>query len=258
MCKIALIGYGRMGREVEKVARQRNHEILLKIDIENVSDAKNLSNVDVAIDFSTPLCAPDNIYKCFNVNVPIVVGTTGWSGRLEEIKKICADKDQALFYSSNFSIGVNIFFEINRKLARLMNEHDHYDVFIEETHHKQKLDSPSGTAITMANDIIEAVDRKRGWINIESGSDTIPATSISQEGGDQDQNFISATGIEITSIRKNNVTGTHIAKYISDIDSIEIKHCANNRKGFAVGAVLAAEWIIGKKGVFTMGNMLKF
>ncbi len=234
--KIALLGYGKMGREVEQTALERSHEILLKIDSQAEIDAVDLSKAEVAIDFSMPSSASYNILKCFDVNVPIVVGTTGWSDKLEDIKQVCLEKSQALFYASNFSIGVNIFFELNRKLAQMMNEHTSYDVSIEETHHTEKLDAPSGTAITLANDITVSLDRKSKWVNKESTADT---------------------DIQITSIRKDDVTGTHIVKYFSDIDGIEIKHEANSRKGFAMGAVIAAEWIIGKQGVFTMQDFLK-
>jgi len=236
--KIALLGYGKMGVEVEKIALERNHEVLLMIDSQAEIDAEDLSKAEAAIDFSTPSSAPYNIFKCFDVGVPIIVGTTGWSDKLEEIKQKCAEEKQALFYSPNFSIGVNIFFELNRKLAQMMNNHISYDVSIEETHHTQKLDAPSGTAITLANGITgtRTLDRKSKWVNNESTADT---------------------DIQITSIRKDDVTGTHIVKYLSDIDGLEIKHEANNRKGFAMGAVLAAEWIIGKRGVFTMQDMLE-
>ena len=234
--KIALLGYGKMGREVEQIALERNHEILLKIDSQTEIDTKSLSKAEVAIDFSTPSSATYNILKCFDVNVPIVVGTTGWSDKLEDIKQVCLEKDQTLFYASNFSIGVNVFFELNRKLAQLMNKHTSYDVSIEETHHTQKLDAPSGTSITLANEITGTLDRKSKWVNNESTTDT---------------------DIHIASIRKDDVTGTHIVKYFSDIDSFEIKHEANSRKGFAMGAVLAAEWLIEKQGVFTMRDFLK-
>ena len=234
--KIALLGYGKMGREVEQIALERNHEILLKIDSQTEIDAKNLSKAEVAIDFSMPSSATYNILKCFDVNVPVVVGTTGWSDKLEDIKQVCLEKDQTLFYASNFSIGVNVFFELNRKLAQLMNKHTSYDVSIEETHHTQKLDAPSGTSITLANEITGTLDRKSKWVNNESTTDT---------------------DIHIASIRKDDVTGTHIVKYFSDIDSFEIKHEANSRKGFAMGAVLAAEWLIEKQGVFTMRDFLK-
>ena len=234
--KIALLGYGKMGVEIEKAALERNHEILLRIDSQAEIDTEDLSKAEVAIDFSTPSSASYNIFKCFDVGVPIIVGTTGWSDKLEEIKQKCMEKSQALLYSSNFSIGVNIFFELNRKLAQMMDKHGSYDVSIEETHHTQKLDAPSGTAITLAKDIIDTLDRKKQWVNNES-------TAVAD--------------IQVTSIRKNSVTGTHIVKYLSDIDGLEIKHEANSRKGFAMGAVLAAEWIIGKRGVFTMQDMLK-
>ena len=235
--KIAILGYGKMGKEVERTALERNHEIILKIDSQKELDAQDLSKADAAIDFSTPSSAPYNILRCFEFNVPIVTGTTGWPDKMKEIKRRCMEENQALFYSPNFSIGVNIFFELNRRLAQIMNKHIFYDVSIEETHHTQKLDAPSGTAITLENDIINNIDRKTEWVNQESDDNA---------------------KLNINSIRKKNVTGTHIVKYLSDIDRLEIKHEANSRKGFAIGAVLAAEWIIGKRGVFTMQDMLKF
>ena len=235
--KIAILGYGKMGKEVERTALERNHEIILKIDSQKELDAQDLSKADAAIDFSTPSSAPYNILRCFEFNVPIVTGTTGWPDKMKEIKRRCMEENQALFYSPNFSIGVNIFFELNRRLAQLMNKHISYNVSIEETHHTQKLDAPSGTAITLANDIIDIIDRKTEWVNQESND---------------------AAKLNITSIRKKNITGTHIVKYLSDIDRLEIKHEANSRKGFAIGALLAAEWMIGKHGVFTMQDMLKF
>ncbi len=226
-----------MGKEIEKIALERNHEIYLKIDSPDDWE-KNLydfTKADVAIEFSTPETVLDNIVKSFSAGIPIVVGTTGWNKDLETIINLCKEKDQTLFYSSNFSIGVNIFFEINKKLAKLMNKHPEYEVYIEEVHHTQKQDAPSGTAITLANDIIKHLPRKQKWKN-----------EMSEE----------SEALGIKSVRVENIPGTHIITYESNIDSIEIKHTAKNRRGFALGAVLAAEFIHNKKGVFEMKDIL--
>jgi len=237
--KIALLGYGKMGKEIEKLALKRHHEIFLKIDNEAEwrNNLEKLSESDVAIDFSMPDCVTDNIKRCFQKNVPIVVGTTAWFDELDEIKELCIQTDQAMIYASNFSIGVNIIFEINRKLARIMNGQNKYELTIDETHHIHKIDAPSGTAIKLANDAIDILDRKNAW----SGTASLDTGMIS-----------------ITSNREGNITGTHLIKYESDIDSLEIKHEAKNRQGFALGAVLAAEWIVGKNGFFEMKDMLGF
>ena len=227
-----------MGKEIEKLAIEKGHSIILKVDVDNANtfSMDDLSKADVAIEFSTPHSVYNNILKCFEANVPIVVGTTSWSDKLEEVKKICKEKDQAIFYSSNYSIGVNIFFEINKRLAQLMNKQNNYDVTIEEIHHTQKLDAPSGTAITLANDVLKEVKSKTKWVNeIQNKKDELL----------------------ITSLRIENIPGTHTIKYGSDVDSIEIKHTAHNRKGFAGGALMAAEWLAGKKGIFGMQDLLK-
>lgn len=235
--KIAILGYGKMGKEIERIALERNHEILMRID--SSEDWNNyiydFLNADVAIDFSTPANVLDNIMKCFSANVPVVVGTTGWYDQLDVVRELCVGKNQTMFYASNFSIGVNVFFQINKKLAQLMNPHTDYEVYIEETHHTQKLDSPSGTAITLANDIIANLNRKENWKN--------EMTQYEEELG-------------IKSVREANVPGTHIVTYESVNDIIEIKHTAKNRLGFAMGAILAAEFIVRKKGVYEMKDML--
>ena len=235
--KIALIGYGKMGKEIEKIATDRKHEICLKIDTDE--DWKNsghlLKDADVAIEFSMPVCVLDNIKKCFEADVPVVVGTTGWHNQIESVKEECLKKNHSLMYGSNFSIGVNIFFEINRRLAKLMNEYADYKVSIEEIHHTTKLDAPSGTAISLANDIMKLLERKEKWVNTNSDK--------SKE-------------LEIISKRIENVPGTHIITYDSDVDTIEIKHTVKSRKGLAVGAVLAAEWLAGKKGFFEVRDFL--
>jgi 4-hydroxy-tetrahydrodipicolinate reductase len=237
--RIALIGYGKMGKEIEQIALSRNHTIPLIIDINNISDftRENLSKVDVAIEFSNPDNAVQNIRKCFDANVPIVSGTTGWMNQFEEIKNECNNAGKALFYSSNYSLGVNIFFKVNSFLAQIMNNYPQYEVEMEEVHHIQKLDAPSGTAITLANEIIKAINRKTRW---------------QLDGQD------SAENLKIKAIRRDTVPGIHTIKYDSEIDYIEMTHSAKNRKGLAFGAVIAAEFLAGKKGVYTMDDLLKF
>ena len=235
--KIALLGYGKMGKEIERIALQRKHEIVLKVDVNNAStfSVDELKKADAAIEFSTPEGVLGNIIKCFDLNVPIVVGTTGWLKSLEDVKKICMQKNQTLFYSSNYSIGVNIFFKLNQYLAAIMNEYPEYNVSMMEEHHIHKLDAPSGTAITLASQIIENIDIKERWVNTSTDK---------------------ANELEVISKRIAEVPGTHLVKYSSSIDEIEIKHLAYNRKGFALGAVSAAEWIKEKKGIFGMDDLL--
>lgn len=235
--KIALLGYGKMGQEIEKIALSRGHTIVLKINDTNLQDLTdvNLKKADVAIEFSTPETAVSNITHCFNVNLPIVVGTTGWLEKWDEVTKVCKTKDQTLFYASNYSLGVNLFFALNRYLAKMMNNYTGYDVDITEIHHIHKMDKPSGTGITLAKELIEYFHSKRQWV-LES----------SEKKSD----------LQIHSVREDEVPGTHTVRYFSDIDEIEIKHVAHNRKGFALGAVLAAEWVRDKKGVFGMEEML--
>jgi 4-hydroxy-tetrahydrodipicolinate reductase len=236
--KIAILGYGKMGKEVEKIALARKHEVVLKIDINNLKEftLSNLQNADVAIDFSFPDSAYSNIIKCFDANIPIVSGTTGWLDKFDEVISICKSKQKSFFYASNYSIGVNIFFHLNKQLAQLMDKMPDYDVSIEETHHVHKLDAPSGTAISLAKGILEHIIRKKEWkLNTSGEKETI----------------------NITAIREDEVPGTHVITYESDVDSIEIKHSAKSRKGLAFGAVLAAEYLIGKKGYHTMDDLLK-
>lgn len=234
---ISIFGYGKMGKEIEKIALELGHTIILKID--NPADLeKNISllkKTDIAIDFSTPQSVINNIYKCFEFNIPVVVGTTGWYEKFEEIKNFVINNNKTLFYASNFSIGVNIFFKINSILAKIMNEHNEYNVKIQETHHIHKLDSPSGTAISLANGIIENLDKKKSWVNNE--------TTRNNE-------------LEIKSIREGEISGIHSVEYNSDFDTIEIKHSAKSRKAFARGAIIAAEWLYGKKGIFNMDDIL--
>ena len=234
---IALIGYGKMGKAIEEIALQRNHTIVLKIDEFNVADLtkENLSKADVAIEFTGPHSAFDNIKKAIDWQTPVVCGSTGWTERLDEVKKYCGQKNGSFIYASNFSIGVNIFFELNKKLAALMSPHSDYKVRIEETHHTQKKDAPSGTAITLAEQVMKELSYKKRWVNNESDD---PAE------------------LAVISKRIDPAAGTHSIKYYSPIDDIEIIHTAHNRTGFAAGAVLAAEFIKDKKGYFSMKDVL--
>lgn len=229
--KIALLGYGKMGQVIERIALERGHEIVLKKDEQNTYEG--LSNADVAIDFSVPTAAVSNISNCFYNNVPVISGTTGWLEHYDEMTALCAEKNGAFISSSNFSLGVNIFFELNEYLAKMMAKLDSYRVEMEEIHHTQKLDAPSGTAISLAKGVIEN-SKYNNW---------------TLESPEENQ-------IHIEAKRIGTVPGTHTVTYNSTVDSIEIKHTAHNREGFALGAVIAAEWIIGKQGVFTMKDVL--
>jgi len=226
-----------MGKTIEEVAIARGHSVVLKIDADNLADFNkgNLQKADVAIEFTQPENAFENITKCLEFGTPIVSGTTGWTERLGEIEKKCAKEKGAMLYASNFSVGVNIFFDINSRLAALMQPHKEYEVSLEEVHHTQKKDAPSGTAITLAEQILQKISRKKKWVN--------------QETGKPDE-------LEIISKRVDPAPGTHVVKYHSEIDDIEIIHTAHSRKGFALGAVLAAEYIEGKQGVFSMKDVL--
>jgi 4-hydroxy-tetrahydrodipicolinate reductase len=235
--KIALIGYGKMGKTIENIATQRGHEIILRLDINNPEDFKALHKADVAIEFTRPESAFNNLQKCMEAGVPVVCGTTGWLEKYEEMAHLCYECNGTLLYASNYSIGVNIFFEINRRLASMMKGYPMYDIAMEEIHHTQKLDAPSGTAITLAEGILQNIPRKTNWVS-------------NTEGGETD--------IPIISKRIDPAPGTHIITYNSPIDSIEITHTAHSREGFATGAVLATEWLFGKKGVFSMKDMLGF
>lgn len=236
MLKIALLGYGKMGKEIEQICLQRNHEVVLKIGKDNLADltVENLQKADVAIEFSTPDTAFANIQLCFDANIPVVVGTTGWLDQLDYCVGQCKNNQKALFYASNFSVGVNVFFEINKKLAQLMANYPDYSVVMEEIHHTQKLDAPSGTAITLAEGIIDAFPQKK-WVN--------EASVLPNE-------------LPIISKREGLVPGTHNITYSSSIDEIFIQHTAHNRKGFAMGSVLAAEFIEGKTGYFGMSDLM--
>lgn len=233
---IALIGYGKMGKAIEEIAVNKGHTISLIIDLHNQGDLTNdnLQKADVAIEFTTPETAMNNTVKCFEAGVPVVCGTTGWLNKIEDVKKECINRDAAFLYSSNYSIGVNIFFELNKKLAELMSNHD-YDVTVEETHHTEKKDAPSGTAITIAEQILKELSHKKKWVNHKS---------------------YKKEELSVISHRIDPAAGTHLVKYSSGIDDIEIIHTAHNRKGFASGAVLAAEFIKGRKGIFSMKDVL--
>ncbi len=246
--KIALLGYGKMGKIIEKIATDRKHEIVLKIDHDNLHEltAENLKKADVAIEFTMPGSVLGNIAKCFEAGTPVVVGTTGWYDELENIKQQCEENNSTLLYATNFSVGVNIFFKINKMLAKLMNNYPYYDVQVEEIHHTQKLDSPSGTAITIAEGIIENIDAKKDWLNVLTTDDNKNEGNISQNE------------LLIESLRIDSVPGTHTVIYDSEVDSIEFKHTAHNRNGFALGAVLAAEWLQDKKGFHSVQDMFDF
>jgi 4-hydroxy-tetrahydrodipicolinate reductase len=234
---IALLGYGKMGRIIETVAQSRGHQIVLRIDLDNAADlnVENMSKADVAIEFSGPHGAFGNLQKCMDFGIPVVSGSTGWLDQFPAIEKKCSEKNGSFLYASNFSVGVNIFFEINKRLAQLMATQPEYDVTVTEIHHTQKKDAPSGTAITIAEQIMEAIPRKHHWIN-----------NLSHNNAD----------LSIISERTDPYPGLHKVNYQSAIDEIEITHNAHNRNGFALGAVLAAEYIKDKKGIFTMKEFL--
>jgi 4-hydroxy-tetrahydrodipicolinate reductase len=234
--RIAIIGYGKMGHMIEEVAVQRGHEIVLKINIENTDDftKDNIARADVAIEFTGPHTAYENVKKCIDFGIPVVSGSTGWNTKLEEMKGYVKQKGGSFLHTSNFSIGVNIFFEVNKLLAKLMAPHKEY-VVLKEIHHTAKLDAPSGTAVTLAEQVLANVSRKVKWVN--------------QDANNPDE-------LPIISERIDPAPGTHFVKYTSDIDDIEIIHTAHNRKGFALGAVLAAEYISDKNGIFSMQQVL--
>jgi len=236
---IALIGYGKMGKEIEQIAVNRGHSVVLKIDINNTEELtiENLSRSDVAIEFTSPSTAFNNFMQCFEAGVPVVSGTTGWLDMKAEVEKKCSEKKGCFFYASNFSLGANILFEMNRNLARIMKQFPQYDVSITEVHHTQKLDAPSGTAITLATDIIGLHGAKTNW------------TINEQKSNDE---------LYICSIREGTVPGIHTINYNSEEDFISITHSAHSRKGLALGAVLAAEFCIGRKGILSMTDLLKF
>ncbi|WP_194766017.1 4-hydroxy-tetrahydrodipicolinate reductase [Tamlana sp. I1] len=230
--KIALLGYGKMGKTIEQIAIKRGHQVVLTID-KNDADY-DITKADVAIDFSIPSVAFNNITNCINNKVPVISGTTGWLERYDEAVALCEEKKSAFIYASNYSLGVNIFFELNKTLAKMMSTLKQYNVSMEEIHHTQKLDAPSGTAISLANDVIAQSSKYSNWKLDEGDETTIP----------------------ITAKRIEDVPGTHTVTYESEVDTINIEHIAHTRQGFALGAVIAAEWIAGKTGVFTMNDVL--
>lgn len=236
---IALIGYGKMGKAIEEIALQRGHNIVLRITDQNLNDftKENIKKADVAVEFTNPQSAVSNILFCLDESVPVISGTTGWLLQLKMVEDKCKEVNGSFLYASNFSVGVNIFFELNKKLALLMKPHNEYSISLEEIHHTQKKDAPSGTAITLAEQIINSSYGKNKWVN-----------SITQNENE----------LSIISKRIDEFPGTHSIKYSTSIDDIEIIHTAHNRKGFAQGAVFAAEFIAGKKGIFSMKDVLNF
>ncbi|MDW5290664.1 4-hydroxy-tetrahydrodipicolinate reductase [Formosa sp. PL04] len=230
--KIALLGYGKMGKTIEQIALKRGHEIVIRASIE--APEYDITKADIAIDFSMPNAAVGNISNCFNNGVPVISGTTGWLQDYDKVTALCAEKKGGFIYASNFSLGVNIFFELNKTLAKMMSNLDQYNISMEETHHIQKLDEPSGTAISLANDIITEHKSYEKWALNTPETNTIP----------------------IVAKRIPEVPGTHVVTYESNVDSITIEHKAHNREGFALGAVVAAEWLLGKTGVYSMKDVL--
>ena len=236
--KLALIGYGKMGKEIEKIAQSRGHKTELIIDVDNQEDltVENLKKCDVAIEFTIPDSAVDNYFKCFEAGIPVVSGTTGWLDRKNEVYEKCKETNGTFFYGSNFSVGVNLFFELNKTLARLMGTHPEYSPEMTEVHHTQKMDAPSGTAISLAEDLIEVHPEIEKWLKETKNEDN---------------------ELPVKSERRGEVPGIHTIKYDSDVDYIEITHSAKSRKGFALGAVLAAEYSLDHKGILSMKDMLK-
>jgi len=234
---IILIGYGRMGHEVEKVAKKRGHQVLMTIDQENQNEMTptNLQKADVAIEFSLPDAAYNNIITCLQAGLPVVSGTTGWLDKMPQVEEYCHQYDQAFFHAANFNIGVNLFFKLNEYFARMMNNYSSYDIEVEETHHVHKVDAPSGTARKLADILLQAIGRKKNW---------------KKETAEKPED------LAVKSIREDEVPGIHRVMYHSDFDDIEIKHSAKSREGFALGAVMAGEFLQGKQGVFSMDDLL--
>ncbi|MBK9191173.1 MAG: 4-hydroxy-tetrahydrodipicolinate reductase [Crocinitomicaceae bacterium] len=236
--KIALFGYGKMGKEIEKIALERGHTISAKISRSNPKENLKAGDADVVIEFTSPEAAEENIRYCLDHKIPVVIGTTGWYHQFDSITSQCIQNNAAMLYATNFSLGVNLFFAVNKYLAKLMANHKEYAAGVVEIHHTQKLDAPSGTGISIAEQIIANHGQYTKWENVKKSQIETDAT------------------LSIESLRLPDVPGTHEVKYESEIDTIEIKHTAHNRKGFALGSVLAAEWIAGKNGVFTMNDVL--
>ena len=239
--KIGIIGYGKMGKVIEEIAEKRGHQIVTRVNSSHPIESAEFGDMDVAIEFTAPHLAVRHIEYCADNNTPVVVGTTAWNHDLPIVIDYVNSKNGALLYASNFSIGVNIFFEINRQLARMMEGNENYAPTLEEIHHTAKLDAPSGTAVSLANDILDNNFNVNSWIHEENKK---PEVSNDQ--------------LAVTSFREKGVPGTHLVRYESEIDKIEIKHTAHNRMGFALGAVIAAEWLHGKEGIYTMADVIKF
>ena len=250
--KAAIIGYGKMGREIETILRERGHEVALIIDMDNAAelDAAHLQGIDVALEFTTPATAYRNIRTCIECGTPVVSGTTGWTDRLPELQALCRERGGALFYASNYCLGVNLMFRLNRQLAEMMNRVGGYEVRIEEVHHTQKKDAPSGTAITLAEGIIDRLDTKQGWVNYAPG---IEHAANRVERSEETP----ADCVEIRSVREGAVPGIHTVSYESEDDRLEIRHTIKNRRTLAAGAVVAAEFLCGKSGVYGMDDLLK-
>ncbi len=234
--KIVLLGYGKMGKAIESFAVKKGHTIMAKIDSPQADSVSQIKNADVAIEFSQPDAVVNNLKACIDAKVPVVCGTTGWLTNKNEIEDYCVQQNGTFFYASNFSLGVNIFFKVNEQLAEIMNKYPGYDISIDEIHHTQKKDAPSGTAISLATSIIKKVDRKNSWVN---------------------NNNADAEKLVINSFREDPTPGTHTVKYTSSTDDIALTHVAHSRDGFAKGALMVAEWIQDKKGVLNMGDFLK-
>lgn len=238
--RIALFGYGKMGKVIEKIAVDRGHEISARITADEPKERFDLSDTDVVIEFSVPEAAEENIKFCIDHQLPIVIGTTGWYHQFDQLSSFCSDRNGAMLHATNFSLGVNIFFELNKKLATMMSRFPEYKASLVEIHHTEKLDAPSGTGITLTEDIISNHSVYSKWENVKKSE------------------IDSAEVLSIESLRLPNVPGTHEVYYDSTVDQIEIKHTAHSREGFGLGSVLAAEWIVGKKGIFTMKDVLNF
>ncbi|MEX1002705.1 MAG: 4-hydroxy-tetrahydrodipicolinate reductase [Crocinitomicaceae bacterium] len=238
--KIALFGYGKMGKVIERIAEDRGHEISARVDSNHAKEGFDLSDTDVVIEFSVPESAEENIRFCIDHNLPIVIGTTGWYDQFTALKNYCEKQKGAFLYATNFSLGVNIFFEMNRKLAEIMSSFKNYSAAVNEIHHTEKLDTPSGTAITIAEELIERHQGYSKWENVKKSKLSNPEI------------------LSVTSVRLPEVPGTHEVSYSSTIDTIEMTHTAHSREGFGLGSILAAEWLIGKKGIYTMKDVLNF
>ena len=247
--KLALIGYGKMGRIIERIALERGHEVVSKVDVDNQEEFESeaFASADVAIEFTVPAKAVENYRKAWAAGVPVVSGTTGWNAVLPQLKDEIAAKGYTLFWASNFSLGVNLFFELNKRLAAMMNRYDNYDVAMTEIHHTEKKDAPSGTAITLAEGILENLDRKEEWV-LKNAQCTMHNSQFSTLNSQ----------LPIEALREGKVPGTHIVTYDSPVDSITIKHEAKSREGFALGAVVAAEFLAGKPaGFYSMSDLMK-